>query len=163
MDTQGDRIAATWYNAGVFSFDVNFTDTNTHQVALYLLDWDHQGRAETITIKDYSSGTVLDTRSVRIPTPTRPAQTSGTAATWSGTYSGHVTITITGNSGPNVVVAGIFFGGAPGPTAPTITSANSATFTVGTVRDIHGELRRVRPLPRWPTTEHAAHGCQVRR
>ena len=134
-DTQSDRIAATWYNASSFSFDVNFTDTNTHQVALYLLDWDHQGRVETITLKNFSSGAVLDTHAI-------PNSNTSTTATnfGNGTYlvwniSGHVTITIAANSGPNAVAAGIFFGGAPSQTstAPTITSANNTTFTVGTL------------------------------
>lgn len=32
------RIAATWYNSPSFSFDVNFTDGNTHQFALNAMD-----------------------------------------------------------------------------------------------------------------------------
>jgi len=42
-----------------------------------------------------------------------------------------VTITIATNSGPNGVVAGIFFGGSSSPTAPAITSLNNTAFTVG--------------------------------
>ena len=156
------EIAATWYNAGGFSFDVNFTDTNTHQVALYLLDWDHQGRVETVTIKDPNSGTVLDTRSV-------PNSNTSTTSTnfGNGTYllwniSGHVTITITGNSGPNVVAAGIFFGGTPGPTAPSITSANNATFTSDN-RDIHGDLVGIADSVAERQWSVSAHGCHVHR
>ena len=36
-----DRIAACWFSGNSFTVDLNFTDTNTHQVALYLLDWDN--------------------------------------------------------------------------------------------------------------------------
>jgi hypothetical protein len=139
-DMLGDRTAATWYSAGTFTFDVNFTDTNTHQVALYVLDWDHQGRAETITVTNYSSGAVLDTRSIPNTNSSSPTYTNTTSTNFgNGTYliwnvSGHVTITIAANAGPNAVAAGIFFGGAPtqSPTAPAITSVNNATFTVGT-------------------------------
>jgi len=137
-DMLGDRTAAAWYNAGTFSFDVNFTASNTHQVALYLLDWDHQGRAETITVTNYSSGAVLDTRSIPNTNSSSPAYTNTTSTNFgNGTYliwniSGHVTITIAATSFPNGVVSGIFFGGSPSPTAPAITSVNNATFTVGT-------------------------------
>ena len=46
-DGQGDRIAATWYSGTSFSFDVNLTDGQQHEVSLYLLDWDTGGRGET--------------------------------------------------------------------------------------------------------------------
>src|ERR1019366_6987348 len=130
-DTTGDRIAATWYSGSTFNFDVNFTDSNTHQVALYLIDWDNRGRVETISVTNYASGATLDTRNI----PNSNTSTTSTNFV-NGTYllwniSGHVTITITGNAGPNAVAAGIFFGGSPSPTAPSITSANSTTFTIG--------------------------------
>ena len=54
-DTQGDRIAAAWYG-GSFSIDVNLSDSNTHQIALYLLDWDRQGRGETVTVHELQFG-----------------------------------------------------------------------------------------------------------
>jgi hypothetical protein len=129
-NTQGARTAATWYsNGATFSFDVNLT--GTHQVALYVLDWDNQGRNETVKIVDANnSANVLDTRTIS------GASTNTTSANFvNGTYlvwniSGHVTVTITSNSGPNSVVAGIFFG-STSQSAPTVTSANSTTFTAG--------------------------------
>ena len=39
------RIAATWFNGASFNFDVNLTDGHSHQVAVYALDWDFQGRS----------------------------------------------------------------------------------------------------------------------
>jgi hypothetical protein len=115
IDSQGDRTAAAWYNGASFNFNVNFTDTNTHQVALYAMDWDSKGRGETITITNASTGQVLDTRSIPNTNSASPSYTNTTSANFvSGSYliwniSGHVTITVTSNAGPNAVVSGIFF------------------------------------------------------
>jgi hypothetical protein len=108
-DALGDRMAATWY-APSFSFDVNFTDGNTHQVAIYVVDWDSKGRQETVQIADANNpGTTLDTRGIA----SSNTNTTGTNFV-NGTYliwniSGHVTITITSTAGPNAVASGIFF------------------------------------------------------
>lgn len=106
------RIAATWYNSSTFSFDVNLADGNPHQVAVYAIDWDSQGRSETIQVLDATTQAVLDTRSLS-------SFTGGVYLVW--TITGHVTISISQNGGPNAVVSGVFFGGSS-----TITSA--ATF-----------------------------------
>jgi hypothetical protein len=95
-----DRIASTWYGAPSFSIDLNLTDGNTHEVGVYNLDWDAQGRAQTIDILDVVSGSVLDSRSVS-------AFTNGVWLRWN--LSGHVTIRITRTSGVNAVVSGLFF------------------------------------------------------
>ncbi|MGA2720108.1 MAG: hypothetical protein ABSF78_14200, partial [Candidatus Acidiferrales bacterium] len=63
------RIAAAWYvdhfsNPPNFNLNVNITDGNTHQFALYALDWDSGGRIETIQITDANTNAVLDTRYV---------------------------------------------------------------------------------------------------
>jgi serine protease len=57
------RIAACWYASGSFTVDLNLTDGQQHRVALYLLDWDSQGRSERIDILDAASGAILDSRS----------------------------------------------------------------------------------------------------
>jgi len=63
------------------------TDTNTHQVALYVLDWDRQGRAETITVTNYSSGSVLDTRSIPNTNSSSLTYTNTTSTNFgNGTY-----------------------------------------------------------------------------
>ena len=48
------RIAATWFSNTSFSYDVNITDGNTHQVAIYAVDWDNYlgGRVERIDVLD---------------------------------------------------------------------------------------------------------------
>jgi hypothetical protein len=99
-----NRIASTFYNSPSLTIDVNFTDGNTHQIALYLLDWDSSGRAETINIVDASnSGNVLDSR------PASGFQ-NGEYLVWN--VKGHVIIQVNDTAGPNAVVSGVFF--APG-------------------------------------------------
>ncbi|MGH9772798.1 MAG: hypothetical protein ACRD4Q_14055 [Candidatus Acidiferrales bacterium] len=101
----GGRIASAWYSNHVsipptFTFDVNFTDNQSHLFAFYALDWDAQGRAETIQVYDANSGTLLDTRNIS-------NFVGGTYIVW--TISGHVTINVTVNSGANAVISGAFF------------------------------------------------------
>jgi hypothetical protein len=129
-DSVGDRVAATWYNSSTFSLDVNLTDGKQHQVALYLLDYDNKGRNETIQLKDTSSGNVLDTRIIADATTNTTSTNfvNGSYLIWN--VSGHITITVTRNSGPNAVVAGIFFGGktvAVAPPAATFTGSDTST------------------------------------
>ena len=95
-----DRIAATWYGSS-FSIDVNLTDSNAHQVALYLLDWDSAGRSETIEVRDATTNALLDTRTVS-------GFQGGQYLVWN--MSGHVTVRVILAGGPNVVVSGVFFG-----------------------------------------------------
>ena len=53
-------LAATWYGNRTLTLNVNCTDTNSHQLALYALDWDNGGRSETIQITDTNTQTVLE-------------------------------------------------------------------------------------------------------
>jgi hypothetical protein len=96
-----DRIAATWYCNTPFTIDMNISDTATHQVALYFVDWDSTARRQTIDVLD-ASGTVLNTQSL-------------TSSFFGGVYlvwkvSGHVQFRITCNAGNNAVISGLFFG-----------------------------------------------------
>ena len=109
------RIAGAWYNNTPFSFDVNFTDGNSHQFALYAVDWDGQGRSETIQVQDAATEALLDTRSIT-------NFTNGVYLVW--TFSGHVKIVVTSSAGPSGVVSGVFFGGGS-----TITSSASFVST----------------------------------
>ena len=102
-----DRIAACWYTptltAGAsYSFDVNLTDGNSHQVGIYAIDWDSCGpRAETIQLTDAATGIVLDTESIS------SFQTGGYLI-W--TVRGHVKITVINTApGSNAVASGLFF------------------------------------------------------
>ncbi|PWU06101.1 MAG: hypothetical protein C5B51_13005 [Terriglobia bacterium] len=97
----GDRIASCWYTGSSMNLDLNFTDGNTHQVALYLVDWDYYGpRSERVDIVD-TNNNVLDTRTV--------------SSFWGGIYlvwnlGGHVTVRVTNTNGAsNAVMSGVFF------------------------------------------------------
>src|SRR5262249_3651172 len=50
--TPATRLAATWYtySSSSFTIDLNFNDAAQHQVALYCVDWDYQGRSQTIDV-----------------------------------------------------------------------------------------------------------------
>jgi len=127
-----DRIASTWYSPTNFSFDVNLTDGNSHEVGLYLLDWDNTGRVERIDVLNAAGGAVLDTR-------TASAFSNGVWFLWN--LTGHVTIRVTltgGISGTTAVASGIFFNAPamPGfsmtatPARQTVAQGASAPYTV---------------------------------
>ena len=94
------RIASTWYGSGTFSFDVNLTDGNLHQFALYAVDWEANGRTETIQVVNANTNAVLDTR-------TLSGFSNGVYLVWS--ISGHVKINVIWTGGVNAVVSGVFF------------------------------------------------------
>ena len=127
----GDRIAACWYAAGVMTADLRLADTNSHQVALYLLDWDNYtgGRTQLVEVLDGNTNAVLDSRAVS-------SFSGGQFLVWN--LSGHVVIRITNTNGAaNAVVSGLFFGGGG-------TAANSASYvktdsvTSGTWKGVYG-------------------------
>ena len=95
-----DRTASGWYNAASFSVDLNFTDQQTHQVAVYALDWDKGNRNERVDILDAASNAVLDSRTVS-------GFSGGQYLIWR--VSGHIQIRVTATAGPNAVVSGILF------------------------------------------------------
>jgi hypothetical protein len=96
-----DNIAAAWHAADSFSIDVNLTDGQTHQVALYQVDWDNSGRSERIDILDADTGALLDTE-------TTSSFGNGQYLIWN--LSGHVTVRVTNLAGDAAVASGLFFG-----------------------------------------------------
>ena len=96
-----DRIAAQWGASSSCDMDCNLTDGNTHQVALYGLDWDSGSRNETVQVVDVGTGTVLDSQSLT-------SFVSGEYLVW--TIKGHVRFHIVLNGGSNCALSGIFFG-----------------------------------------------------
>jgi uncharacterized repeat protein (TIGR01451 family) len=124
------RIATTWYGNSPFSFDVNLTDGNTHQFAVYAVDWDARGRTETVQVFDANTNALLDTRALS-------SFSNGVYLVWS--LSGHVKINVTLNSGVNAVVSGVFFGGAStGGTKATASFVASDTTTQGNWHGVYG-------------------------
>lgn len=107
------RIAACWYSPMSFSVDLNFTDGNTHELAVYLLDWDgyQGGRNETVTILDGVTGAVLDTRfAIDFE--------AGEYLVW--TVSGHVVLQVVNvNTQANAVISGLFFATPAATVVPT--------------------------------------------
>ena len=99
-----DRIAAAWYSGSAignsFSININLTDGNSHQIAIYCVDWDAQGRSETIEILD-PNGALLDSRNV--------SSFSALPEYLVWNVQGHVTIKVILTSGINAVASGVFF------------------------------------------------------
>jgi hypothetical protein len=94
------RIAAAWYSSlGTFTADIRLTDGLSHQLAVYCLDYDNNGRAQTIEILDAGTGVILDRRTVT-------TFTGGQYLVWRVT--GAVRVHIKGTVGPNPVVSGFF-------------------------------------------------------
>jgi subtilisin family serine protease len=118
------RIAACWYSSTSFSINVNLTDGQAHDIALYALDWDSQGRSEQIQITDAGTGTVLNTETVS-------QFSSGDYLQWN--ISGHIVITVTNQAGMNAVVSGLFFDPptSPPPSTATASFIKSDTTTQG--------------------------------
>jgi hypothetical protein len=95
-----DRIASTWYASNSFEIDINLTDGNWSQLALYCLDWENSGREQRVDVLDAVSGSVLNARSVT-------AFSNGQYLIWN--LRGHVKLRVTKTVGFNGVVSGIFF------------------------------------------------------
>jgi hypothetical protein len=47
-----DRIAAMWYSTTSFTVDLNFTDANTHQLAVCFVHWQYFNKNEPLDILD---------------------------------------------------------------------------------------------------------------
>jgi hypothetical protein len=95
-----DRIAATWYTFSSFTIDLNFNDTAQHQVGVYNLDWDFNGRTQTVSILDGSTNAVLDSQNVS-------SFQNGKYLVWK--LTGHVIIRVTNTGTTNATISGLFF------------------------------------------------------
>ncbi|MGA2716878.1 MAG: LamG-like jellyroll fold domain-containing protein [Bryobacteraceae bacterium] len=118
------RVAGVWYSSSQFSLDVNLTDGNPHEVAIYAMDYDNSGRAERVDVLDSGPGTVLDTRNLS-------GFLNGQYLAW--TLTGHVVIRVTPTGGPNGVVNGIFFGGAPQQAPPPPPASPVLSLSTGSL------------------------------
>ena len=94
------RVAGTWYG-NIFDINVRFGDGLPHQVTIYGLDWDLQGRSQRIDVLNTATLAVLDSR-------TLSGFQTGQYLTWRVT--GDVILRVTRLGGPNAVVSGLFFG-----------------------------------------------------
>jgi hypothetical protein len=97
----GGRIAAAWYNSTSFTVDVDLTDGQAHDLALYFDDYNGSNeRSEQVQISDVTTGSVLYTQTVS-------DFSNGTYLQW--VITGNVLITITRLAGTNAVLNGLFF------------------------------------------------------
>ena len=103
-----------------FTVNVNLTDGQTHQIALYFLDWDSAGRSEQVTALNAATGAVLDSRTVS-------SFSSGEYLVWD--ISGNVSFQINCLAGPNAVLSGMFFDSAPAnaPSGTAFVKTDSTT------------------------------------
>ena len=99
---------------------MHLTDGQAHQVVLYALDWDGQGRSETVQAFDDATGALVDTRTVS-------TFEGGAYLVWN--LQGNVTLKVTRTGGLNAVVSGLFFDSANPTSTPTPTPTPSATPT----------------------------------
>ena len=113
-----NRVAACFYSKTSFAINLNLTDGQTHDIALYACDYDSRGRSEQIQITSAATGAVLDTENIS-------NFAGGTYLQWK--VSGNVVITITKLAGPNAVVNGVFVD----PVAATAAFVKTDTTTQG--------------------------------
>lgn len=123
-------IASCWYHWNIVGFNLAFNDQNTHQVAVYFLDWDGLNRSARVEVID-ANNAVLDSRTIS-------NFGAGQYLVWN--LSGRVTIrVISTNLNNNITVSGIFFGGgatAARAVAPLFVGAD--TTTGGTWKGVYG-------------------------
>jgi hypothetical protein len=95
-----DRMAACWYEAsGSFEANIQITDGRTHQIALYMLDWDSGNRRQKVEVYDADTGTLLDSRGVG-------DLYGGEYLVWN--VQGKVRMKVVRTAGWNAVLSGIF-------------------------------------------------------
>lgn len=101
-----DRIAGQWgTNEPSYDIECKFTDGQAHQVALYGLDWDKNGRSQDIQVLDAESKAVLDTQDLN-------AYVNGKYLVWN--IQGHVIFRVTNTSRwTNPALSAIFFDPIP--------------------------------------------------
>ena len=132
--TPPGRFASAVIDGTKFDFDLNFTDGQTHRVALYMTDWQSSTATESVTILDQATGAVLDLQNV----------TSYRSGRWLVyMLSGRVIVRLTRTGGSWVQLNGIFFGGSGsssisatrGATQSAAVNAAFASALEVTVRD----------------------------
>jgi hypothetical protein len=107
------RRDAHWYaNPFPLSAEVNFTDGAAHQVALYARNDIRPTTVYTVTVKDFTTNAVLDTRKFE-----GAAFLYGEYLVWN--VSGHVKFVIEDDENLGAALWGLFIGGASTP--PNVT------------------------------------------
>ena len=142
------RVAAYLYSSTALTLDVNVTDQNPHNIALYMADWTGNSLTQTVTIKDAATGATLNTKPVS-------AFTNGEYLVWQ--IQGHVSISIAKSGTSTIAVLGGIFYDYPGPIVSSIAvSPASASVAKGTNRqftavalDQYGNPLSTQPAITW--------------
>lgn len=113
-----EGVTGVWYGSN-FNVNVNFSDSNWHELSIYVVDWDSTSRAETVTVEDANTGDALDTETVS-------NFHNGAYLSWN--VQGDVTLAFTQLNGANAVVSGLFIDpllSSTPPAAPTNLTASA--------------------------------------
>ena len=105
-------LAAAWTAPSQFSFNVDLTDGQTHDLELYAVDWSGSGPSEEIEITNTLTGAVLATQTI---------SNFGPGIYVDFLVSGNVTVSVIGQNGMSPVVSGLFFDPATPPLTATAT------------------------------------------
>lgn len=101
--TKTRRVSAVWYAPDEFYLNLKVIDVKSHALSLYFLDWDRAGRKIAIQATD-PDGNVLQDLTVT-------DFENGAYLTLN--IQGHIRLRFKKIAGPNVVLNGLFFDGAP--------------------------------------------------
>lgn len=124
------RIAASAQSSANFMVNVTLTDTNTHRFAMYFLDWDRNGRVQTVEVLDAGTGEVLDTQNVS-------SFQEGKYLVWEIRTS--VKVRLTRVTGYNATLQGFFFDPVPNSSASKPSSFVKAdTTSKGNWKGVYG-------------------------
>jgi subtilisin family serine protease len=120
------RIASYWSSSSSFSIDLDMNDAQTHELALYALDFDGAGggRSERIDLINETTGAVINSQTIS-------SFQNGQYLVWN--VSGHVRINVTNlNGNTTAVLSGLFLGGALSPSTSSTVWFDDA-FPAGAV------------------------------
>ena len=98
-----ERIAAQIGGEKSIEFDLNLTDGQMHQIALYALDWDRNGRDQTVELRDAATDALLDKRELN-------GFNDGVYYKWN--VQGHIKVRVINQSKSNAALSGLFFDAA---------------------------------------------------
>jgi hypothetical protein len=97
----GGRFLAGWSSPTNFTIDLNLTDGQNHQVALYFWDWNNAGRSQSVDVVDAATTNLLDHRSLN-------GFTNGQWWVWQ--VNGHVQFQIGAVAGPDCLLNALMLG-----------------------------------------------------
>ena len=96
----GDGRIAAQMGGDLYDIELNLTDGQMHQVALYALDWDRNGRNQIVEVRDAATDALLDKREIN-------DFSQGVYYKWS--VQGHVIFRVINASKSNAALSAVFF------------------------------------------------------